>query len=154
MHDRYCCWNEWYELGEKYNCVSLGQGSPDLGPPKFLVEELKKVMEVPANNNYGRPNGHPELVKVISEIYSKKIGRVINPMTEVIVSQGANGILNTVMQAMTGPGDEIVLFTPLFPVYDSQVELAGATISEVPLRFDGTRFVFDPDELRAALKRP
>lgn len=154
LHYRYMMWNEVQDLFCKYNCVSLGWGAPDFAPPAIMIEELKKAMEVPANNNYGRPNGHPDLVKAIAEVYGKKMGHAINPMTEIIVSQGANGLLATTMQAFVNPGDEVVVFTPAFPVYEQHIELAGGKMNDVPLTFDGKRYVFNPEELRAALKRP
>ena len=66
LHDTVAVWSEMQDLYSKYNCVSLGWGSPDLQPPKFLRDELEKAMEIPANNNYGRPNGHPDLVKAVA----------------------------------------------------------------------------------------
>lgn len=125
------------DLYGKYNCVSLGWGSPDFQPPKFLRDALEQAMEIPANNNYGRPNGHPELIKAVAEVYGPKMGRKIDPMTEIMVTQGANGALNTIMQTLLHNGDEVVVFSPCFPVYVSQIELAGGYITEVPLEFHG-----------------
>ena len=86
LHDTVGVWSEMNDLYGKYECVSLGWGSPDLQPPKFLREALEKVMEVPANNNYGRPSGHPELVKAVAEVYGAKMGRKIDPMAEIMIT--------------------------------------------------------------------
>lgn len=48
----------------------------------------------------------------------------------------------------------MAIFTPLYQIYEQQIELAGGRIREVPLKLEGSRFVFDAEELRAALKRP
>lgn len=73
---------------------------------------------MPANNNYGRPSGHPDLVKAVAEVYGPKIGRKLNPMTEVMITQGANGALNLSMQTFIKKEDEVVIFTPCFPIYN------------------------------------
>ena len=58
------------------------------------------------------------------------------------------------MQTFLNNGDEVVIFTPCFPIYNQQVELAGGVVNEVPYKFNGSRYVFDTEVLRAALKRP
>jgi hypothetical protein len=43
-------------------------------------------MEIPENNNYGRSNGHPDLVTAIAEVYGSKMSRKLDPMDEVLVT--------------------------------------------------------------------
>lgn len=58
------------------------------------------------------------------------------------------------MMAIVNKGDEVVILAPMFPIYANQVEVAGGKVHEVPIRWNGKTFTFDPEELRAALKRP
>ncbi len=46
------------------------------------------------------------------------------------------------------------MFTPMYQIYDNQINLAGGKIHAVQIKQKGERFVFDPEELRTALKRP
>ena len=80
--------------------------------------------------------------------------RKIKAMEEVIVTQGAGGALNAYISAFANKGDEVVLFEPMWSIYMDHVELAGATSNCVPLRYIDGIWKFNPDELRAALKRP
>lgn len=63
--------------------------------------------------------GIPEFTKKIAEVYGKKIGREINPMTEILVSHGANSALNSFIVGLVNPreGEEVVVFEPCFPQY-------------------------------------
>lgn len=44
LKDTIALWTEISELGEKYNCLSLAWGSPNLMPPQFLIEETLNAM--------------------------------------------------------------------------------------------------------------
>jgi len=45
IKDNSAVWAEFFDLGIKYKCVSLGQGAPDLAPPKFLKEAVTTAMD-------------------------------------------------------------------------------------------------------------
>ena len=51
--------------------------------------------------------GHPRLVNAISALYSKHMGRDINPVNEVLVSVGAYGSLFYIFMGLVDPGDEV-----------------------------------------------
>jgi len=95
--------------------------------------------------------GHLLLVEEIAKYYGPKLGREIDPLSEICVTQGANGSLSPIIQAMANPGDEVVYFEPTFPMYLDHMQLAGVKEKSVPLHVnkDGD-WVFNPDELRAA----
>ena len=90
----------------------------------------------------------------IAEVYSKKMEREIHAMDEVIVTQGASGAINSYIAAFANKGDEVVLFEPMWSIYMDHVEIAGAISKTVPLRCIDGIWKFNPEELRAALKRP
>ena len=47
-------------------------------------------------------------------------------MRQIITGNGASGILNNVMAAFLEPGDEIIVFEPVFEFYITQAEIYGA----------------------------
>jgi N-succinyldiaminopimelate aminotransferase len=53
------------------------------------------------------------------------------------------------MIALAGPGDEVVVFEPLYDSYAASIAMGGATRRVVTLH--APDFGFDPDELRAAI---
>jgi len=80
---------EFRELAEKYKCHSFGEGAPGYNPPEFLKNELLKAVD-DGFNQYVRPSGNLLLVNKIAEIYGKRLNRNVNPLTEIMVTNGAN----------------------------------------------------------------
>ena len=102
IDDNVAIWTEPKELTIKYSCVSLGEGAPGNNPPEFLTENLLKAIHE-GHNQYSRVMGIPELVKKIAIVYGAKLKREINPMTEVLVSAGANSAINSIILAVIDP---------------------------------------------------
>lgn len=97
--------------------------------------------------------GEERLVSTVAKVYSQKMGRELNGMSDVLITQGASGALHTFICSLVNQGDEVVMFEPLWSVYEDFIELAGGTSRYVELREEKDDWVFDPEELRAALKR-
>ena len=57
------------------------------------------------------------LVNQIAKSYGPQLKRTINPMTEILVTSGANGALGAFITAYVNPGDELLIFEPAFPMY-------------------------------------
>jgi len=91
------------------------------------------------------------LCKKVAEVYGKKLGRTINPFTEVLITSGANAALDSYILALINEGDELVLFEPCFPCYLDHVRIAGGVIKSAPLEFKDGSWRFDPELLRKAL---
>ena len=45
IDDNVAIWTEFRELGDRYNCLSLGEGAPGGNPPDFLRDELIKAID-------------------------------------------------------------------------------------------------------------
>jgi aspartate/methionine/tyrosine aminotransferase len=63
---------------------------------------------------------------------------------EVVVTPGAKPILFLALLATVGPGDEVLVPDPGFPIYESVVRFAGARVVPVPVR-EESDFSFDID---------
>lgn len=111
-------WEEFKEITAKYNCISLGEGAPSSMPPKFLIDELFTAINE-GHNQYTRAFGNPILAAKIAEVYGKKIGRKIDPMSEVTIGVGAYYVIVDLLMALVNPKeqDEVVVFEPSYPCY-------------------------------------
>lgn len=145
------------------DCVDLGQGFPNFDPPDFVVQALRDELEMSTDggprtrHQYTRTMGHPALVEILADRYSRHLGRELDPMREVAITVGATNALflalQTALSRSAPEANEIVALEPFFELYRSQADGLGATFRTVPLRFDETdrSFSLDVDALTAAL---
>ncbi|MGQ9692009.1 MAG: pyridoxal phosphate-dependent aminotransferase [Thermaceae bacterium] len=128
-------------LALEKGAVNLGQGFPSEPPPSFLLEAARKA--IGRHDQYAPPAGHPLLREALAEEYGVSPG-------EVVVTTGATEALYTLLQALVGPGDEVVVLEPFFDVYLPDAALAGAGVRLVRMRLEGG-FRLDLEDLKAAL---
>ena len=67
-----------------------------------------------------------------------------------VTSSGVNALM-LAMQALVGPGDEVVAVVPLWPNLTAQPAILGARVVRQPLRFEHGRWTLDLDGLRRAV---
>jgi len=145
-------WHEFTPMAAQYNAVNLGQGFPGWQAPEFVRDAIKQAVDE-GFNQYCRSAGHPSLVQVVADKYGKAMGRKIDPMTEVVIGNGATESLFAITQGLLNPGDEVLLIEPSFDIYSAQAEMAGATTRSVPLRLneETKSWYIDMSELRAGI---
>ncbi len=137
-------------LAQRTGALNLGQGFPDSGGPPELLEAARAAIAAD-RNQYPPLMGLPELRTAIAEQRSERYGTAYDSNTEIQITVGATEALAAALIALTEPGDEVVVFEPYFDSYVANIAMAGAHRSPVLLEFDGQRFSFDPDALRAAI---
>lgn len=98
---------------------------------------------------YGMPNGVPGLQQAVA-------GRLARfgyhpPAEGVLPLQGTSIGLDYAARAFAGPGDEILLLTPLYPPFKRAVTSAGRVPVEVELVDDGSGYRIDMAALEAAV---
>ncbi len=70
---------------------------------------------------------------------------------EVLVTAGATEAVFAAVLGLAGPGDEAIVFEPVYDTYVPNLLMAGVVPRYVPLR--GDQWTFDPDELARAFNR-
>lgn len=78
--------------------------------------------------------GHPRLVNAIAALYSKLIGREINPFKEVLITSGAYEALFATISGHISPGDEAIIIEPFFDCYVPMVKTCGGVPVLIPLK--------------------
>ena len=75
----------------------------------------------------------------------------LNPDTDVLVTAGATEAMFAAILGFTDPGDEVIVFEPVYDTYVPNLVMAGVTPHYVALR--GDNWTFDPDDWRRPLTR-
>ena len=103
--------------------INLGQGFPDSNGPPDVVEAAARAL-AERSNQYPPMAGIPDLREAVADHYRRHQGLDLSP-DEVIVTSGATEALAAAILALVSPGDEVVLFQPLYDSYLPIVRLAG-----------------------------
>jgi N-succinyldiaminopimelate aminotransferase len=137
-------------LARQHSAVNLGQGAPDFdGPPEVLQAAVKAVNN--ALNQYAPGVGMPAVREAIARHAERFYGQKLNPETDVLVTSGATEGVFAAILGITDPGDEVIIFEPVYDSYVPNMVMAGVTPRYVPLR--GENWSFDPGELAKAFNR-
>lgn len=121
--------------------INLGQGFPDgRGPEDVLAEGARALIE--ESNQYPPMAGTPALRQAVAAHYAAHQGLDLAP-EEVIVTSGATEALAAAIFALVSPGDEVVMFQPLYDAYLPLVRRAGGVARLVSLRPPDWRITAD-----------
>ncbi|WP_430395605.1 aminotransferase [Ferrovibrio sp.] len=134
-------------LAREHQAVNLGQGFPD-DPGPLDVREKAAEAVVHGWNQYPPMMGIPELRQAVAAHYKRFQGLDIDWETEVMVTSGATEALADSLMAVLQPGDEVVLFQPMYDAYLPLVQRAGGVPRFVTLKPPHWRIT--EEDLRAA----
>ncbi|HYJ83559.1 MAG TPA: aminotransferase [Allosphingosinicella sp.] len=110
-------------LAVEHEAVNLGQGFPDFGWPDDVVARAAEAL-ITGSNQYAPMPGLPELRRAVADHYRAHQGLETEP-DSVIVTSGATEALAASLMALIEPGDEVLLFQPLYDAYVPQVLRSG-----------------------------
>lgn len=134
-------------LARETGAINLGQGFPEWDGPQDIREAAARaVMDGP--NQYPPMRGLPGLREAVAEHYGRMHGVSLDWQREVTITSGATEALAAALLAVIEPGDEVVLFEPMYDSYLPMLRRAGATARFVRLSPPDWRV--DPRELAAA----
>ncbi|MGB3328179.1 MAG: aminotransferase [Thermomicrobiales bacterium] len=112
------------EAARRTGAVNLGQGFPDDPGPED-VRRVAAEAVLTGWNQYPPMPGLPALRTAIADHYARHQGLAIDPMTEVLVTSGATEAIAGALLALIEPGDEVILFEPMYDAYLPLVQRAG-----------------------------
>jgi N-succinyldiaminopimelate aminotransferase len=124
-------------LAVEHEAVNLGQGFPDFGWPDDVVARAAEAL-ISGSNQYAPMPGLPELRRAVAEHYHAHQGVETDP-DAVVVTSGATEALAASLMALIEPGDEVLLFQPLYDAYLPLVLRAGGVPRFVRLTPPGWR---------------
>lgn len=129
-------------LARETGAVNLGQGFPDdPGPEDVRRKAAESVVD--GWNQYPPMMGLPALREAVAAHYRRFQNLAFDPDTEVMVTSGATEALAGALMALIAPGDEVVLFQPMYDAYLPLVLRAGGVPRFVTLKPPHWRFTAD-----------
>jgi aspartate aminotransferase len=106
--------------------ANLSAGEPDFKTPECILDAARKALGERSSHAYTPARGTDELVDAMRAKLKREQG-VDYKVDEVISTIGTKGALMLALDALIGPGDEVVLFAPYWVTYADLVRLAGGT---------------------------
>jgi N-succinyldiaminopimelate aminotransferase len=134
-------------LARETGAINLGQGFPEWNGPEDIRQAAAKAV-IDGPNQYPPMRGTPALREAVAEHYARLQGVELDWQSEVTVTSGATEALAAALLAILNPGDEVVLFEPMYDSYLPMLRRAGATARFVRLNPPDWRV--DPKALAAA----
>ena len=128
--------------------INLGIGSPDLEPPKVVINKLTTWSIQNNVHGYQRYNGIPELRLAIKQWSQKVYDIDLNADNEILPLMGSKEGIHHITQAFVNKGDKVLVPMLGYPTYRSVSNLAQAMVVEYSIKSDGS---FDLDELSSLL---
>jgi len=120
--------------------IDLGMGNPDLPTPSHVVEKLKETVGKPRTDRYSASRGIPGLRRAQAAYYARRFGVKLNLDTQIITTLGSKEGFANVAQAITAPGDIVIVPNPTYPIHVFGFLMAGGAIRSVPVEADETFF--------------
>lgn len=126
--------------------INLGIGSPDLAPPKEVIDALNKGLKSNGAHQYQPYKGITELREAIADFYKKYYGVSLDPENEILPLMGSKEGIMHISMAFLNKGDKVLLPNPGYPTYSSVSKLLEANIRNYDLK-DETNWLPDLENL-------
>ena len=125
-------------------CIKLTIGEPDAATPETIKAAAAAALD--ADRTHYAPNqGNADLRAAIAASETARGNAVTDD--QVLITLGATQALFTALLGILNPGEEVIVPTPAFPLYESIITVAGAKM--VPMDLTKTGFQIT-EELLAA----
>lgn len=112
--------------------VDLGMGNPDLAAPAHVIAKLVETVGKPRTDRYSASKGITGLRRAQANYYERRFGVKLNPDTQVVATLGSKEGFANMAQAITGPGDVVLVPNPSYPIHAFGFLMAGGVIRSVP----------------------
>lgn len=135
-------------MAQECGAINLSQGFPDFNAEDVLFERVAHWMRT-GNNQYAPMAGVAPLREAIAAKIAALYGMDYDVDSEITVTAGATQALFTAVAALVGPGDEVIVFEPVYDSYVPAIELQGGKV--VRMRLAAPDYRPDWDAVRAAI---
>jgi aspartate/methionine/tyrosine aminotransferase len=111
-------------LAAERGAVNLGQGFPEEDGPRDILEAAARAT-LDGPNQYPPMRGLPDLRQAVAAHYAEHQRIALDWQREVTITSGATEAIAAALLAFIEPGDEAIVFEPLYDAYVPMVRRAG-----------------------------
>ena len=137
-------------ISQQYGAINLSQGFPDFEPPQEILTRLEQVAHEDFHQ-YSITWGAQNFREALAKKQSARMGRTIDPNSEIVVTCGSTEAMMAAMMTVANPSDKVIVFSPFYENYGADTILSGAEPIYVPLK--PPSFCFDPEVLEDAFRQ-
>jgi alanine-synthesizing transaminase len=112
--------------------IDLGMGNPDLAVPKHILDKLTETIGKPRTDRYSASKGIPGLLRAQAGYYGRRFGVKLKPESQVVATLGSKEGFANMAQAITAPGDVVLVPDPSYPIHAFGFLMAGGVIRSIP----------------------
>ncbi|RMF10028.1 MAG: LL-diaminopimelate aminotransferase, partial [Alphaproteobacteria bacterium] len=134
--------------------IDFGMGNPDMPTPKHIVDKLVETVNAPRANRYSASRGIPGLRKAQAGYYERRFGVKLDPDTQVIATLGSKEGFANMAQAITAPGDVVLVPNPTYPIHEFGFIISGGVIRHLPASTDSEFMVRLDRAVRHSIPKP
>jgi aspartate/methionine/tyrosine aminotransferase len=114
--------------------INLGIGSPDLDPPREVIDILSKAVQAPNVHSYQSYKGIQDLRDAYASFYQMHYDVSLDPDNEILPLIGSKEGIVHISMAFLNEGDGVLIPDPGYPTYASATKLAGG----IPMTYNLT----------------
>lgn len=135
-------------LAKYSDVIDLSIGDTDFITDEAIIDAAFRDAKR-GHTHYGDPHGDRELIDAVCTAWQEDFSQPLAPDHVLITASSCLGMA-LVMMAILDAGDEVIVFSPYFPMYRSQIELPGGVCVDVPT-YAEEGYAIDEARLRAAI---
>lgn len=134
--------------GNYDDVINLSLGDPDIITPLPIIEQAFEDAKA-GYTKYTDCRGYKELREEIAKYYKEEFGMQVSD-EEIMVTASGCIAMYLALEAILDDGDEVIVPTPYFTIYKTQIELARGKIVELDT-FEEEHWQIDPDRLESCI---
>jgi len=116
--------------------IDFGMGNPDMPTPQHIVDKLIETVRDPRTNRYSASRGIQGLRKAQAAYYERRFDVKLDPDTQIIATLGSKEGFANMAQAITAPGDVVLVPNPTYPIHEFGFIISGGAIRHLPVSVD------------------
>src|ERR1700742_3831512 len=118
---------------EGRDVIDLGMGNPDGPTPPHIVAKLVEAVQNPKTHGYSTSRGIAGLRRACAGYAPRRFNVELDPESEIIVTLGSKEGLANLAQAITAPGDIVLVPNPSYPIHPYGFIIAGGSVRHIPV---------------------